>query len=123
MGTIQKLNDIEIYRLSLDLARDVYHVTRDPRLKNDFSLVDQLRRACLSIPANIAEGYGRKSKRDFSQFLSIALGSVNEVVAFLDFVCIEYELDVSSIQRNYDILAKRIFAFRKYIISYTTHNP
>ncbi|MEM4736955.1 MAG: four helix bundle protein [Nitrososphaeria archaeon] len=40
----------------------------------------------------MAEGYGRKSKRDFSQFISIALGSVNEVITYLDFIRLEYSI-------------------------------
>jgi four helix bundle protein len=50
-----------------------------------FALADQIRRASRSIPANIAEGYGRrKSTKDFKHFLSIALGSSNEMVVHLE---------------------------------------
>lgn len=121
MSKITKLSDIEIYVKALELARKIYALTRNVKLKRDYSLIDQLRRASLSIPANIAEGYGRKSKRDFSQFLSISLGSVNEVITFLDFASLEYKIDTESIKESYNLLAKRIYTFRSYLLQ--SHNP
>ncbi len=119
---INKLSDINIYKEALELAKEIYKLTRLAGIKNDFSLVEQIRQAALSIAANIAEGYGRKSKKDFSQFLSIALGSVNEVITFLDFINLEYKIDTSILQDRYNLLAKRIFSFRSYLIKFTTHN-
>src|SRR3989338_1699490 len=101
MSKITKLSDIEIYKDALVLARDIYSLTRNIKLSKDFSIIDQLRRASLSVPANIAEGYGRKSKRDFAQFLSIALGSINELITFLDFVRLEYDLDTCQTIEKY----------------------
>lgn len=119
MGSFFKLRDIEIYKESLLLAREIFQLTRNVSLSKNFSLVDQIRRASLSIPANIAEGYGRKSKRDFSQFASIALGSVNELVTYLDFIALEYNMDTKEIIEKYEILAKRIYSFRKYLLSHS----
>lgn len=75
----------------------------------------------MSIAANIAEGYGRKTKRDFSQYLSVSLGSINEIIAYLDFIDIEYKLDVSRENQLYDILARRVYKFRQYLISTSDH--
>jgi len=119
MAKINKLEDIEIYHFSLELARKIYTLTRNPLISKDFSLVHQLRSAVLSIPANIAEGYGRRTKKDFAQFLSIALGSSNEVVAYLDFITLEYKIDTSQLKDAYNILAKKIYSFRSYLL---THN-
>lgn len=123
MSKINKLSDIEIYTEALKLASEIYKLTRLTGIKNDFSLVGQIRQAALSIPANIAEGYGRKSKKDFSQFLSVALGSANEVITFLDFINLEYKIATDILQERYNSLAKRVFTFRSYLIKFTTHNP
>jgi len=86
----QRLEDIRVYKISLELVKEIYAMVKKPRLNRDFSLVNQIKRAAVSITANIAEGYGRNTKKDFAQFLSIALGSANEVAAFLDIIAKVY---------------------------------
>ncbi|TYC01379.1 MAG: four helix bundle protein [Kosmotoga sp.] len=74
---------LDVWKQSMEFVRDVYKITK--RFPNDekFALVDQLRRAAISIPSNISEGSSRKSSRDFSHFLNISIGSLNEVVTQL----------------------------------------
>lgn len=115
------LEDIEVYKFSLSLAKDVYTLTRHQNIHKDLSLTDQMRRASLSVPANIAEGFGRKSKNDFAHFLSIALGSTNEMIAYLDFISLEYNVSTDLLKQEYKILAKRIFSFRSYLLQTTNH--
>lgn len=67
------------------LAHKVYAITTLFPKSELFGLTTQLRRAALSIPANIVEGYARASKNEFRHFLSITLGSLAEVEYFLDF--------------------------------------
>ncbi len=76
---IFKLDDIQIYQESIALVKEVYQLARELLLERDFSLVDQIKRAAISVSANIAEGYDRKTRKGFANFLSIALGSTNEV--------------------------------------------
>lgn len=116
MTRITKLDDIEIYTDSLDDARKIYQLVRDKKLVKEYSLIDQIKRASLSIPANIAEGYGRNTKKDFSHFLSIALGSVNEVLVYLDFIHLEFGIEVEQLKQSYIILTKRIHSFRTYLL-------
>lgn len=67
------------------LAHEVYRLTTTFPKSEMFGLTSQLRRAALSIPANIIEGYSRFSRNEFHHFLSIALGSLAEVGYFLEF--------------------------------------
>lgn len=114
MVKITKLSDIEVYKEALLLTKTVFALTKNKYLR-DYFLVDQIKRASLSVAANIAEGYGRNTKRDFSQFLSISLGSVNEVIAYLDFIELNYQIDTSDLKNKYDILCRRIHSFRSYL--------
>lgn len=117
MSKITKLDDIEIYRDALQLANKIYLLSKISPLSRDFSLCNQMRRAAISVAANIAEGYGRNTKKDFAQFLSIALGSVNEVIAYLDFIALVFKINIQDPKKSYLELSKRIFSFRRYLLS------
>ena len=71
--------DLEIWKRSMGLATAVYRLTDAFPAQERFVLVSQLRRAATSIPANIAEGTGRRGDKDFARFLDIAYGSLLEV--------------------------------------------
>lgn len=116
MTKITKLDDIEIYREALSLAQQVFELVKDERVRKEFSLIDQIKRAALSIAANIAEGYGRNTKKDFAQFLSISLGSINELTTYLDFIQLQYKFDTSPIREKYFVLSRRVHSFRSYLL-------
>ena len=63
----------------MDLVESVYTLTKLLPSDERFSLTDQMRRAVVSIPSNIAEGHGRQTEKEYKQFLSIAKGSVSEI--------------------------------------------
>jgi four helix bundle protein len=71
------------WKLADDLAVQVYEVTRDFPSYELYGLASQLRRAAVSVPANIAEGAARKNQREFLQFLYIAKSSLAEVDYYL----------------------------------------
>ena len=105
---------LRIYQLALEGNKLIYLLTKDNLLKRDFSLVDQIRRASMSVCANIAEGYGRHTKRDFAQFMSVAIGSINEVVAFLDIINSIYpSIDTNKERIFYIELGKQAWSFRR----------
>ncbi|HET9477020.1 MAG TPA: four helix bundle protein [Dehalococcoidia bacterium] len=80
-----RYEQLDAWRYADDLAVDVYRLTR--RLAPDLRpVVSQILRAAISVPANIAEGYGRGSDREFLQFLTIANASLYEVTYFLHFL-------------------------------------
>ena len=68
-----------------ELAHSIYATTQSFPKSEIFGLTSQLRRAVLSVPANIVEGYARVNKNEFRRFLTIALGSLAEVEYFLEF--------------------------------------
>lgn len=71
--------DLDVWKYSIDLVTDIYKVTDDFPKTEIYGLTSQIRRSAISIPSNIAEGAGRNSKKEFSHFLSISLGSLTEL--------------------------------------------
>jgi four helix bundle protein len=72
-------NELICWQLARELRREVVRLSMSPALSRDFGLRDQIRDAASSVCANIAEGFGRFSHREFIRFLEIARGSLNEV--------------------------------------------
>ncbi len=82
---ITSYRDLEVYKRSMQALVTVHKLVLAFPDFERFVLADQLRRASKSIPANIAEGYGRRqSTKDFKRFLALALGSANEVIVHLE---------------------------------------
>ena len=71
--------DMIVWQKAMDLTDAVYRLTNLLPKDERFALSDQMRRAAISVPSNIAEGHGRQSPKEFKQFLSIAKGSVCEL--------------------------------------------
>jgi four helix bundle protein len=75
---------LDAWKLSMDLVLDVYQVIEKFPRQEKYGLVDQIRRAVISIPSNIAEGAARQTKKEFSNYLHIAQGSLSELDAQLE---------------------------------------
>ena len=73
---------IKAWELADDLAVEVYKETRSFPSDEKYALTSQVRRAAYSVPANISEGAGRRTIKDFVRFLDMAMGSINETVYF-----------------------------------------
>jgi four helix bundle protein len=79
MATIQNFEDIEAWQKARELTKAIYTCSGKGAFAKDFALREQIRRAVISIMANISEGFERGGSAEFSQFLSIAKGSAGEV--------------------------------------------
>lgn len=75
--------DLEVWKKAMALAKDIYLKTESFPKSEQFGLLSQARRAAVSIPANIAEGAGRGSTREFTQFITISRGSLVELETLL----------------------------------------
>lgn len=80
---IRSYRDLLVWQKGMDLAAEVYRLSRLWPKDELFGLTSQARRAAASIPANIAEGYGRHSGASYAQFLKIARGSLKELETHL----------------------------------------
>lgn len=76
---MHKYKELKVWQKAVELTKKVYEITKMFPQDERFGLTNQLRRASVSIPSNIAEGAGRNSDKEFIQFLAIATGSCYEV--------------------------------------------
>ncbi|MFQ6033452.1 MAG: four helix bundle protein [Candidatus Bipolaricaulia bacterium] len=108
---MSSFRDLEVWREAHNLTLKVYEVTKTFPAEERYRLVDQLCRAAASIPANIAEGKGRRSQKDFLRFLTVARGSVEETKYHLllahDLGYIESEL-YTELASGYDTVGKML---------------
>lgn len=81
--SIQSYRDLKVWQQGMDLAEGCYLATRQFPKDELYGMISQIRRASASIPANISEGYGRKSRNEYIQFLYIAQGSLKELETHL----------------------------------------
>lgn len=79
MNKISSYKGLIVWQKSINLVTMIYEVTRCLPDEERFGLTSQIRRSAISIPSNIAEGYGRGSTKSYLQFLSIARGSLFEL--------------------------------------------
>src|SRR2546421_5398344 len=80
---IESFEDLIVWQKGIELVKSVYQCTSDGDFKRDFALRDQIRRAAVSIPTNIAEGFERSTRKEYLLFLNIAKGSAGEVRSLL----------------------------------------
>lgn len=80
MSKFNTIEEIQCWQEGIKLAKQIYNLKQKSEiLKRDFSFIDQIQRASVSVPSNIAEGYERQSNQEFIHFLYIAKGSCGEV--------------------------------------------
>ena len=80
---IQSYRDLKVWQTGMDLAEECYLVTRNFPKEELYGMISQISRASASIPANVAEGHGRKTRKEYIQFLYVAQGSLKELETHL----------------------------------------
>ena len=76
---MHRYKDLKVWQKAVELTKLIYEITLIFPVEEKFVLTNQIRRASVSIPSNIAEGAGRNSSKEFIQFIAIATGSCYEV--------------------------------------------
>jgi four helix bundle protein len=76
---IRSYRDLIIWQKSVELVTHIYVITKNFPYKETYGLTLQIRKCAISIPSNIAEGYGRNSTQDYIRFLNISIGSLYEL--------------------------------------------
>ncbi len=111
--TARNYRDLIVWQNAIKLAKAIYKLTEKFPKHETYALADQIRRAVVSVPSNIAEGQARKAPADFRRFLHIALGSLAEVdtqlVLAQEFNYLSKE-DVDSVDGQIQELRKKLYA-------------
>jgi len=108
---IENFEDLIVWQKGVELVKQIYLLTSEGKLNKDFGLRDQLQRAAVSIPTNIAEGFERSSRRDYIRFLFIAKGSAGEVRSLL-----RVALEIGFIDQSlYDHLRSTVLELSRYL--------
>ncbi len=118
MSTIHKFEDLEIWQLAHELFKDIIAVAKNSALAKDFALKNQIERSSGSVMDNIAEGFGRGSRLEFIQFLSIAKGSVSETQSQLIRIFDKEFISKDFFDKAYETsqkLGNKIAAFMQYL--------
>lgn len=111
---IRDYRDLIVWKEAMDIAEAVYLLTRKFPREEAFGMTSQMRRCAASIPANIAEGFGRAQRRSFVQFLRIAQGSLKELethAALSARVGLMPAEEWKKLEARLEILGKRFVSF------------
>ena len=111
---LSSFRDLRVWQLAKSLAVAVYRATEECPPRERYGLAAQMRSAAVSIPANIAEGYGRNNRAEYTQFLGIANGSLQELETHL---LIAEELEIISnaadLLREVECVGRHLTALRQ----------
>jgi four helix bundle protein len=116
MSTIQSYRDLEVWKRGMAIAKLAYLLTKDFPPAERYGMTSQIRRAAASIPANIAEGWGRRYTAEFIQFLRKANGSRTELETHL-ILCKEVGLcteeAIKAMLQELEILGKQLVSLER----------
>ncbi len=112
---VRSHRDLVVWQRSIQLVKEIYRVSRYFPDTERYGLVSQLTRAAISVPANIAEGNARATRRDYAQFVSIARGSLAEVETYL-IIAVELGYissdEITALNQELDEIGRMLTALR-----------
>ena len=124
MAKVSSYRDLIVWQKAMDMTESLYRKVKKLPKEETYALGDQMRRAAISIPSNIAEGFGRNSKKEYLQFLYIANGSVSELETQL-MLCVRInylkESEIQSILTLLSEIGKIIMTITKKLNSDTSN--
>ena len=124
MAKVSSYRDLIVWQKAMDMTESLYRIVKKLPKEETYALSDQMRRAAISIPSNIAEGFGRNSKKEYLQFLYIANGSVSELETQL-MLCVRInylkESEIQSILSLLSEIGKIIMTITKKLSSDTSN--
>lgn len=107
--------DLRVWQVGMDVVTSTYAITESFPSKEQFGLTTQVRRACISIALNIAEGWGRNGRPEFARFCDIAFGSLTETEACFD-VAVRlgyvHEAEITELRLLIDRLSRMLHKLR-----------
>lgn len=118
MGKIERFEDLPIWKKAAEVSLDIYRMTEKGKLRNDFSMKDQIKRAAFSISSNIAEGFEYGNNKDFVRFLRYAKGSAGELrsqIYILNEMQLLENADYQKMNEQLLEISKQISGFMKYL--------
>ncbi|WP_028121454.1 four helix bundle protein [Epilithonimonas tenax] len=110
-----RLQDLQIWKRSMNLVKEIYVITQNLPAEEKFGLISQIRRCAVSIPSNIAEGAGRNNVKEFIQFLGIASGSAYELetqLILLFGLNFKQEIEITPLTNELAEIQKMIYSFK-----------
>ena len=113
MAVFKKFEEIQAWQKAHDVTVAIYRLTSNGNFSKDFGLRDQIRRASVSIMANIAEGHGRRSNLEFANFLNVARGAAAEVQSHLHIALAIGYID----KQDFDVLYSRVTEISRMLLS------
>ena len=119
MGKIERFEDILAWQKSRELVNDLYDVIENvEKFKRDYNLKDQIFRASYSIMLNIAEGFGRRTNREFRNYLEFSHGSCSEIQS-ASYIALDRkyinEIEFRKIYDKCDEISKMVMGLIKYL--------
>ncbi len=121
MATIKNFEELEVWKIAMELCTEVYNLTNKELFSKDFALKDQIRRSAISIPSNISEGYERDGINQFLYFLAISKGSCGElrtqlrIASNLNYIS---NIDYNNLNEKCLSTSKQLSGFIKYLRNY-----
>jgi four helix bundle protein len=115
---VHNFKELKVWQKSMEIAADVYNLTAKLPSNEKYGLISQINRSVISIPSNIAEGTGRKSPKEFDQFLSVALSSAFELetqILLAGKLKMLENSECSEVLLNLQEIQKMIFGLKKKI--------